>query len=212
MRTITATWATGQGTPPIQWDSNRPASRVRQGWGVLAGAATIGKYVSYPARWFGWDASRQDEALDRLWGQILNRGDTRTRPLTELSAKGATVCMYSAAGLGVWEAYGLPTYGIGVGRGVDGTGLHFVFGASQGGAPMVWGHSVGTGTVMGASSEFMATAWTLEGIPIFAPGAIYAMNRASENCAVATTQAYVTGIIGQRAPGVVYGPNMPWNK
>jgi RHS repeat-associated protein len=68
------------------------------GLGALAGAMTVGKYLTYPLRWCGRDYSEQDAALEELWEAILNTNDTTTRPVTEGAAITASACTYGAIG------------------------------------------------------------------------------------------------------------------
>jgi RHS repeat-associated protein len=68
------------------------------GTGFRAGFLTVGKYLTYPARWLGADFSRQDAALEEIWYRTgLN--DHWSRTGTEWSAGVAATAAYSALGL-----------------------------------------------------------------------------------------------------------------
>jgi hypothetical protein len=107
--------------------------------GMWAGAMTIGRAASYPARWFGADFSRQDAELNQLWYGNLNRSDTFTRPATEF-----------AGGVGVRAAETALTLGAG------GAALNWLGSTSAGSA--VLGSSVvqTAGTAVGTAFYYSA--------------------------------------------------------
>jgi RHS repeat-associated protein len=77
------------------------------GTGLAVGFLSVGKALTYPARWLGADFSRQDAALERLWYRTGLNGHW-SRTATEYSAGVAATATYAAFGLQLTGAGSIP--------------------------------------------------------------------------------------------------------
>ena len=125
-------------------------------WGLAAGMATVGYYLTYPTRWLGVDFSSQDRGKAGLWENSGIAG-SKTQEVTEFVAMMAATAMWGASVLNAATVAGFTELGaVPIGEGLlaqaelellvaIGTGSPFAYGqiesanraaaASQYGAP-----------------------------------------------------------------------------
>jgi hypothetical protein len=171
---------------------NLPSTVAGGATGLGHGAAIVGNHLTLNST-FGWiDALGMplDAYID---GQIAQNGGLYH--VANYSGWIGASALHAAGAVWAWGAAGLPTFGLGVGRGVGLTRLHVFYGATPwGGGAMTWQHALGRGMwVIGADSTTVSSAYfTLTGMPILAPAAALSLH-AARNCGTAAFHAFWRG-------------------